>query len=247
MSTSVTSAGDRRARGVLLAAVVATFLLALSSMPSAAAGPQDGGDSCALAIWNSREGRPVLGATAMVPGLEATGRTAVRNEADRSAVVTFAARDRVDRPGPHGGSLSRRLAARVVEHRRGQRRHPVYEGSLAALNRVRLDRFAPGEKRRYSFRVQFEEGGDPPSPVAGDNAYQGSSVRVDLVWTASPAQATAGSSCDGRGVDEPGGAPGTTTVPTGELPFTGLVVAAIAAAGLALLVAGRVLRRRTQA
>jgi hypothetical protein len=57
-----------------------------------------------------------------------------------------------------------------------------YSGKLGAMGAVALSTFAPDEAHRYRFTVAFPDGGTPPGPTTGDNAYKGDDVTVDYNW-----------------------------------------------------------------
>jgi len=54
---------------------------------------------------------------------------------------------------------------------------------LSGLGEQRLRRMAARSHRVLRFSVRFPDGGTPPSPTTGDNAYQGSAAEVDFRWT----------------------------------------------------------------
>ncbi|MDT7784665.1 MAG: hypothetical protein QOF58_3084, partial [Pseudonocardiales bacterium] len=59
----------------------------------------------------------------------------------------------------------------------------VYTGPLAGLGSRDLGVFGPGEARTYRFTATLPDTGIPPTPLGGDNAYQGASLRNTYVWT----------------------------------------------------------------
>jgi hypothetical protein len=62
---------------------------------------------------------------------------------------------------------------------------PVFAGQLASLQTSALGSLAPGEARTYRFTASLPDGGAPPSPTSGDNAYAGSALTVRYSWHAS--------------------------------------------------------------
>jgi hypothetical protein len=60
----------------------------------------------------------------------------------------------------------------------------VFSGQLGALQSRALGNIAPGQSRTYRFTASLPDGGAPPSPTSGDNAYAGSSLTVRYLWTA---------------------------------------------------------------
>ena len=57
-----------------------------------------------------------------------------------------------------------------------------YSGKLGAMGATALGTFASGDAHRYKFTVTFPDGGTPPGPTTGDNAYKGDNVTVDYNW-----------------------------------------------------------------
>jgi hypothetical protein len=52
-------------------------------------------------------------------------------------------------------------------------RHILYRGPLILMGGVRMGRWRPGEKRRFTFAAWLPDGGVPPSPVTGDKRLPG--------------------------------------------------------------------------
>jgi hypothetical protein len=80
---------------------------------------------------------------------------------------------------------------------------PVFSGQLATLQSRALGNIAPGEVRTYRFTAWLPDGGAPPSPTSGDNAYAGSSMTARYSWTATAPDP--GESGTGTGGGETGG------------------------------------------
>ena len=87
--------------------------------------------------------------------------------------------DLTDTPGPGGGQLSQALQLTIRDVAGGP---PVYSGPLATLESRALGHVTAGQTRSYLFTVQLPDGGVPPSPIGGDNAFAGASVNVRYVW-----------------------------------------------------------------
>jgi spore coat-associated protein N len=136
-----------------------------------------------LSITNSREGRAVLSARAMIPGRSATGTVTLINSGAGAEQLSLAAGPAHDRPGPGGGRLSQRLRLTVADVTEAAQDDALYSGSLTRLRRADLGAWRAGEQRTYRFTVAFlDSGGD-----GADNAFQGSSASVDFGWTATRA------------------------------------------------------------
>ena len=88
---------------------------------------------------------------------------------------------------------------------------PVFAGQLGALQTKALGSIAPGEARTYRFTASLPDGGLPPTPTGGDNAYVGSALTVRYAWNATaPDPGTGGGSGAGGG---DGGVGGNATPP----------------------------------
>jgi hypothetical protein len=231
-----------------LASLAIAVLLSTLAAASAAAAP--------AGIANSKEGMPLLSASAMAPGDSVSGVVTIANDAPGARGLLLAKRGLRDRPGPYGGSLSTALLLRVEGRFPGGDGgwRPIYEGGLAAMPRLELGRFAPGESRDYRLTATFPNGGAPPSPTTGDNALQGSAMTVRYAWgerrsgTGGRPDSAAGRSGQGGEDDlgraaSPGAGAGFPGRAGGTLPFTGLGIALLVAVGLLLAAAGAALRR----
>ena len=131
----------------------------------------------------SADGKAIVRAANLAPGARAHGEVSVENAG--AAARRFSLRARVDdRPGPNGGVLSRRLEVVVREVSPAGGTSVVYAGKLAGLDERTLSPLAARESRSYRFELAFPDGGTPPSPTGGDNAYQGSAAGAELRWSA---------------------------------------------------------------
>ena len=120
----------------------------------------------------------------MIPvGDETTG-TITLTASDRAPIAMTLSGSAVrDSPGRHGGKLSRRLVLTVDDVTNAGATRRIYRGKLSGLGEQRLRRMAARSHRVLRFSVRFPNGGTPPSPTIGDNAYQGSAAEVDFRWT----------------------------------------------------------------
>lgn len=140
-----------------------------------------------LGLATSAKGRPIVTASALVPGKTATGQIKVRNTGTKTLTLRLATRNLSDQPGPNGGKLSEALQVQVIEvprKRKGNKPRPAYAGRVTSMAKVRLKKLEPDAKRIYQFSVKMLDGGTPASATEGDNAYQGSEASVDFVWRA---------------------------------------------------------------
>ena len=140
-----------------------------------------------VALSNTRENAAVFTASALRPGRSARGRVAIRNTGTRPARLALTKTDLQDVLGRNGGRLSGRL--RLTVRDLGSAR-TVYAGPFASMPRSDAGSLGPGQSRTFELTAHLPDGGGPPSPTDGDNAFQGSTVNVRYVWTATESAAT---------------------------------------------------------
>lgn len=158
----------------------------------------------ALSLRNSRAGEPIFSASNLRPGSSVTGTVTITNAGRAPGSLALSAHNLHDTPGPNGGRLSLLLDL-WVEDITGGSRHRIYAGRLAAMPAQTLGCMRPGRKWTYRFTVTFPDSGRPSSARTADNAFQGSSVRVDYLWKLT---ATNSRQCGGH----PPGPPMTSTL-----------------------------------
>ena len=168
--------------------------LALGAFGIAVAAPGAGGpdtpvaalddSSGALLISNSRAGEAVFEAGAMAPGQSVAGTVRIGNAGERAGRFSVGVTGVRDTLGPYGGALSERVQLSLLDVSRGE---PVFYGAPAELPTADLGTFAAGAQRDYKLTATFPDGGLPAGPAAGDNAYQGAALSLDLEWTAAAA------------------------------------------------------------
>lgn len=132
---------------------------------------------------NEREGEPILVARKMIPGEPRVGAVQITN-VGASGRYSLRKTDLTGEPGPNGGRLENVLRLRVRRAcPRCPQRYPLeYGGALKDMPPLTLGRWHRSEHRRYRFRVKLPDRGAPPSPITGDNRYQGSRAKVRFVW-----------------------------------------------------------------
>jgi spore coat-associated protein N len=248
-------------RALVLAALMAAAASLVAIAPAVA--DRDAGarlsaspSGKALGMSNSKNGVAVLTASGMLPGSSATGDVTLTNTGNVDADFALEKAGLVDQPGPNGGELSDALHLRVDDVTAPGASRAVYSGKLGAMGRVALGEFGERTARTYRFTVAMPDSG---------NAYQGSSVRLGYLWTASESSDDDGSGTgdvkgaaqsEGSGARSGGGdgARGATAGAAdgsgdgsgagGSLPFTGLAAGLVALAGVFLVACGAALRRR---
>jgi spore coat-associated protein N len=167
-----------------------------------------------LYVTNSRDGQAVFQAQGLAPGRSVTGTVQLSNAGSLAGDLGFEQLDVQDQPGVNGGRLSDAVHL-DVEDVTGGNQVPVYAGQLGSLQSRALGNIAPSEARTYRFTASLPDGGAPPSPTAGDNAYSGSALTVRYSWTATAPEPT-----DGGGGGTDGGGTGDGTGGAGPVEPT---------------------------
>jgi hypothetical protein len=158
-----------------------------------------------LYVTNSRDGQAIFQAQGLAPGRSVTGTVQLSNAGSLAGDLGFEQLDVQDQPGVNGGRLSDAVHL-DVEDVTGGNQVPVYVGQLGGLQSRGLGNIAPGEARTYRFTASLPDGGAPPSPTGGDNAYAGAALTVRYAW-----KATAPDPVDGGGGSTGGGETGGGT------------------------------------
>lgn len=164
-----------------------------------------------LHVTNSRDGQAILQAQGLAPGKSVTGTVQLSNAGTLAGELGFQQLDVQDQPGVNGGRLSDAVHL-DVEDITGGNLVPVFAGQLGALQSRALGSIAPGEARTYRFTASLPDGGAPPSPTSGDNAYAGSALTVRYSWTATAPDPGEGGGTSGGGTS--GGGTGGVVEPT---------------------------------
>ena len=155
-----------------------------------------------LHVTNSRDGQAIFQAQGLSPGESVTGTVQLSNTGDLTGDLGFQQLDVQDQPGTNGGRLSDAVHLDVDDVTGGSD-VPVFAGQLGSFQASSLGSIAPGEARTYRFTASLPDGGAPPSPTAGDNAYAGSALTVRYLWTATAPDpgdgGTGGGGTDGGG------------------------------------------------
>jgi hypothetical protein len=152
-----------------------------------------------LSMSNSKGGGMIVTAHGMAPGDVRAGDVSISNTGDLSGAYSLSQSNVADTPGPAGGVLSGALDVLVQDVTSSAAPATVYSGKLAAMGPRNLGTWTPGAARTYRFTVSLPDGGPPPSPTTGDNAYQGSAVSLRYDWTATGEQSGGGNGNGGGG------------------------------------------------
>jgi hypothetical protein len=136
-----------------------------------------------LHVANSRDGQAIFEAQGLAPGRSVTGTVELSNDGALAGSLGLVQLEVQDRPGVNGGRLSDAVYL-DVEDVTGGSAVPVFAGPLGALTSRSLGGISPGEARTYQFTASLPDGGPPPSPTGGDNAYAGSALTVHYSWKA---------------------------------------------------------------
>jgi hypothetical protein len=120
---------------------------------------------------------PALGMQGIVPGAQASTTFTIRNDGPGAAIAPALSLGSLrEQAGRGGGLLSQRLLLTI----RRASGAVVFRGTVAALGRVVLGTIAPRREERFTLAVAFPDGGTPPGPLSGDNAFQGATMDVAL-------------------------------------------------------------------
>jgi len=190
-----------------LAAIVAVSACAVSAGSGSTARPTAliSQASGTFSITNSRDAQAIFQAQGLPPGRSVSGTVQLSNAGTLVGDLRLQQLDVADQPGANGGRLSDAVHL-DVEDITGGNLVPVFEGQLASLQSSALGGIAPGEARTYRFTASLPDGGAPPSPTSGDNAYAGSALTVRYSWQASapdPAEGGGGGGTGPSGTEAP--------------------------------------------
>jgi hypothetical protein len=141
---------------------------------------QAGGD---LRVANSRDGQAIFQAQGLAPGGSVSGTLQLSNTGSLTGDLGLDQLQVEDAPGPYGGRLSDAVNLDVQDVTGGNA-VPVFSGHLGELHSRALGSIVPGEVRTYRFTASLPDGGPPPTPTSGDNAYLGSALSVRYSWKA---------------------------------------------------------------
>jgi spore coat-associated protein N len=161
-------------------AVCATSGLAKSEQPPQAVLTQATGD---LHLANSRDGQAIFQASGLAPGRSVTGTVQLVNSGTLPGDLSLQQLDVLDKPGAGGGRLSNAVTLDIKDVTGGNS-VPIFAGRLGGLGSRPLGAIGPGEARTFRFTASLPDGGLPPGPTAGDNAYKGAGLTVRYAWTA---------------------------------------------------------------
>ncbi len=192
-------------RWMILAALVAVTGCAVAASSRVHAEPAAviSQASGTFQITNSRNGQAIFQAQGLSPGRSVSGTVQLSNTGTIAGDLGLEQLDVVDQPGINGGLLSTAVQLDVQDITGGNL-IPVFAGKLASLQTRTLGSIAPGAAHTYRFTASLPDGGTPPSPTGGDNAYAGSALSVRYSWKAT--------------APDPGGGGGGGTGPSGTDP-----------------------------
>jgi hypothetical protein len=134
-------------------------------------------------VANSRDGQAIFQAAALAPGRSVTGSLQLSNTGSLTGELQLDQLQVKDAPGANGGRLSDAVHLDVADVTGGNA-VPVFSGQLGVLHSRALGGIAPGEARTFRFTASLPDGGAPPTPTSGDNAYLGSALSVRYSWKA---------------------------------------------------------------
>jgi hypothetical protein len=168
----------RLSAAITVLMAVAVLVMAWGSDPTSSARAAVG-DATGPLVADSLTGGAILNARNMGPGDSVTGEITVTNVGDSAGGMTLGTSDLTDLT-PNGGILSQTLLLTVLDVTAGRAPAQVFSGRLTDLHGAVLGDFEQGDAHRYRFIVTYPAGlGDD-----ADNALQGSTARLNFVWTA---------------------------------------------------------------
>jgi hypothetical protein len=167
---------------LVLGIAAALAVASVSLFTSSSANPNNTFTAGTLSHSNSKEGAAILSAANMVPGESQSGQVTIKNTGDVSGNFRLSSSNLTDTPGPNGGELSRVLKLKVVDTSGTPR--TIYHGRFNAMPSIGLGTWDSDEEHTYRFTVTFPNGGVPQSATTGDNAYKGSSTKIQFNWDA---------------------------------------------------------------
>lgn len=144
-----------------------------------------------LRVSNSIDGQAIFQAQGLAPGRSVSGTVQLTNSGTLAGDLDLQQLVITDQPGANGGRLSDAVYLDVQDVTGGNAL-PVFGGQLGTLQSRALGGIGPGEARTYRFTASLPDGGAPPSPTGGDNAYAGSSLTVRYSWKATAADPAGG-------------------------------------------------------
>jgi spore coat-associated protein N len=133
-----------------------------------------------ISLENSKNGSAVFNVGNLAPGDSGGGQVSLSNSGTLPGDLKLSQADVVDSPGPFGGQLSGVVQLTLSDLTNGNA--VIYSGALSGLGQKALGSIAPGESRTYNFAITLPDGGAPPSPNGGDNAFRGSTMTARYQW-----------------------------------------------------------------
>jgi hypothetical protein len=168
---------------VLVAVAVAVAVFATATFTSSSANAGNVVATGDLAVGNSKSGA-ILTASGLVPGDSSTGTVTISNTGSSSGSFSLTTSNLQDTPGAGGQPLSGHLDLVIQDITVPATPTQIYSGKLNAVGTIQLGRWNAGESHTYKFTTTFPNGGTPPSPTGGDNAYKNASTSIQFDWNA---------------------------------------------------------------
>jgi hypothetical protein len=134
-------------------------------------------------VTNSQDGHAIFQATGLAPGRSVSGTVQLVNTGSLPGDLGLEQLDVQDQPGANGGRLSDAIYLDITDVTGGNS-VPMFTGQLGGLGSRPLGSIGPHQARTFQFTASLPDGGPPPSPTGGDNAYAGSGLTVRYAWTA---------------------------------------------------------------
>jgi hypothetical protein len=141
---------------------------------------------------NTRDGNFIFQASNMVPGGSSSGTVVIKNEDAIDGDFVLTESSLVDtQPGLGGASLAHQLSLKIEDVTNPGSPTTIYpianpdgavDDKLADIGTLHVATLHPGESRTFKFTATFPDGGLPPSPTTGDNAFKGTAMSTGFTW-----------------------------------------------------------------
>jgi hypothetical protein len=168
---------------VLVAVAVAVAVFATATFTSSSANAGNVVATGDLTVGNSQSGA-ILTASGLVPGDSTTGTVTISNTGSSSGNFSLTTSHLQDTLGVGGLPLSAHLDLVIQDITVAASPAQIYSGKLDSVGTVQLGKWNAGESHKYRFTTTFPNGGTPPSPTTGDNAYKNASTSIQFDWNA---------------------------------------------------------------
>jgi spore coat-associated protein N len=168
--------------GMMVAAAV--YVGTGANFNATSANPNTLIDAGSVAVTDSLPGSSILTVSPMKPGSTSSATVSISNSGTVAETMALANANLVNTPASPALSAKLTLLVQDLGDPSCTTSCPtpvtMYSGALGSMGTVALGTFAVAATHQYKFSVTFPDGGSG----GADNAYGGSSTRLDYRWTA---------------------------------------------------------------